>query len=213
LRKSDGYLCARWTVFLFVMVVALAFAPAVAWAGQTDCTLASGPSQCAFAGMTPYAQITPTVIGNSTWTGTFSENVYHQGSTYIYVFEIHVATITAGDSLSLFQTGAGSNPNLKSYFDQNLNYGRVTDVSGSASGTFQFGSTLELRNLQNMTAGATLEFYAESTLAPGAGTFNATDGTQTSTPSLDPAPEPASLTLLGTGLLALGFGLRKRFLS
>lgn len=195
------------TISLLVVVAALALIPSAAWAGQVDCMTAT----CDFNGLTAIDTVSGVMSPTSgAWAANFTENVYQNGSgVYIYVFELQITSITPGDSISSVSTGLGSS--ALNLFGSALNYGFVTNVS-TGSGSFNFTpSTLQVNNLSGMTTtGATLEFYAESTLPPAAGTFNALDGGIVQTGSLDPAPEPGSLSLLGTGLLAMGGFLRKK---
>jgi hypothetical protein len=207
-------------------ILALAMGASQAAAGDLDVTCV-GPT-CGFFAGTNVGSVSTSAIGPSgVWQGNFNENVYYDGtSVYTYVFDLSLTAMKAGDWINSMSTGLGTPVPVANFFDQTLNWGVIfsggtlpntssgVDDAGDAGGTgFSFaGSTLQ-SNLKSNTlngSGLTYEFYAQSTLAPDLGTFSILNGGTTNTQSLDPGPEPSTILLFGTGLLILGFLLRRR---
>jgi hypothetical protein len=150
----------------------------------------------------------PATFSSLDWTATLTESVFLSGGVYTYVFT--VANITrrgnAGSTLEqLFTASTAFGDN----FSSTLDWGEVTGLSTSGVTSFSFGGSLEV-GLAGLAPGHQSTFYAQSTGSPTAGTLAALDNIFGSTASLDPGPEPRSVLLFGTGLLAFGIVLRRR---
>jgi hypothetical protein len=202
-------LCATAVAFL-----ALAMAAQPALASDTDCP----PSLCTFFGGVLIAAIPSHSVGaaGGEWTGSFSEQVYLSGGVFTYVFHLTLTALLPGESVSAISTGLGGGR-----FDSTLDYGvvflgglppnttpPVDDLTGFTFGGF--GATIRSFPSNMDTVGNTYEFYAQSKAGPDIGQFNVQNGGNTKIASLDPAPEPGTMLLFGTGLLSFAGILRRR---
>lgn len=175
---------------LFVLLV-FGLMTAPAWAGRVDVLSESG-----------FGSLIDSKSSSSTGSDVLSVNarVWLEGSTYTYVYEI---SGTAGISV------AGV---LNGNFDGiNLNWGAVGDTVLLSNASI--GSNLLFFFSPSVTSGVTTIVYAQSTLGPLDSLFGGTGyGTFDSVGPIVPNPEPATLLLLGAGLLG-GAGLLRKKLS
>lgn len=156
----------------------------------------------------------PGAFSSLDWTATLTESVFLSGGVYTYVFTVLNTSPIGKHGSTLEELFTASN-DFDDSFQSTLDYGQVTgagfstnphDVTG-----FSFDDSLDV-SLAGLAAGQKVTFYAQSTGSPTAGNFFALDNNvnATSPASLDPGPEPRSVLLFGTGLLAFGIVLRRR---
>lgn len=154
----------------------------------------------------------PTTFTSLDWSATLTESVFLSHGVYTYVFTTK-NTSRVGEKNSTLEDLFTSSNVTGDEFSSALDYGEVTGPAFSTSPSevtgFSFGGSLEV-TLAGLAAGQKVTFYAQSTGGPTAGTFAALDNIFGATASLDPGPEPRSVLLFGTGLLAFGIVLRRR---
>jgi PEP-CTERM motif len=196
-----------WIAAVAFLLVVLAAQPVLA--SDTDVAAPTGFGAS-------YATITSPLTGGG-WTGSLAETVYFNGTVYTYVFQVSnsAASITGPVTLST------STLLLQDNFSSTLNWGVVTgatylspgvDDKGDFGGTgFDFGSSFHAFLNADLPKGDVFTFYAQSGGSPTLGTLSGQDGgLPSSGPSLDPGPEPSSILLFGTGIMAFGLVLRRR---
>ena len=146
------------------------------------------------------------------WVGHFSGNPYG-GLTFVYQFTLgtgsYIAERFTASSFAKWMVDVGVNAAL---------VGAVGTVGPStASRSLAPGKVVSFSFVPiAVMPGQTTFDLIINTNAPSyaGGTFSIQDGTSASLKGFAPAvPEPASLGLLGTGLLALAGGLRKKLFS
>jgi hypothetical protein len=194
----------------------LAFATTPARAGADNC---ANPASCGFG-----AQVGPSVTYYYNAAGTLlpgptgavykmTESVYSVGSAYSYVFNLSNATnqTLTGETAFTGAPGFGVDE-----FNPNYNFGVVTDQtsgivtfgSGGCTGDgFCFGANA-LDVSFTLGQNSSFTFYAEGGVPTG-GTWRGQDGVTLNADILAPlsTPEPGVLTLLGSLLLVLVFGM------
>ena len=183
-------------------------------------------------------QVGPTVgplasSNGANFTSSIAEYVYlcsgscsdAAAGVYTYIFDVSNSS-SSHDPLKLFTTYTNGTFNYDD-FSASLNFGNVNDAQAPTTGGktdtecggtgFCFDPTTLTVNLVKADGGTPLpvgkqfSFYAQSFEGPSPGEFAPSDGgAGTNAPTLDPGPEPQSVLLFGSGVLAIGMMLRRR---
>jgi hypothetical protein len=199
---------AKGGTFFVAMLLAVGLSALPGRGSEFDCAVSS---TCLGAPASWGSVQSPSASG-TLGNGSYTESTYLNGSgvwTYYFVF-------TSSNNVTSVSTGLGPMGSESDNFLSSLSYGvETTKTTGGGTPTFNFNygplSTLSVTLGSKLLNLQTFAFYAQSMEGPAPGTFSSIDGGSYNGSAVDPAPEPATLGLMGVGLLGLGLiGLSRK---
>lgn len=190
---------SKWVALLAAIALVVAFTSASALAGDVDVADVSG-----FGTLVPPSPLTTSLAVAGDFSATVTANAYFDSTTGVYTYVYDLAN-NSGNGLTAASTSSFGVNN----FSNSLNYGVVTgsttkglNDSGFTFTGSSFAAGLAGGSPNNVAAGDTFTFYAQSLISPGGGTFTAHDGgLGGNTNTITPSPEAGSIFLLSLVLL------------